>query len=51
MKNGKIKTLNFISVLTSGRYLNTRRSLRRINDYRSNKNIFYNLAKDLKWRD
>lgn len=51
MKKGKIKTLNFISVKTSGRSLNTRRSLKRIRDYRSKKSIFYNLAKDLKWKE
>lgn len=51
MKRGKIKTLNFISVLTSGRSLNARRSLRRIGDYHSNKDIFYDLAKDLKWME
>ncbi|TET60189.1 MAG: glycosyltransferase [Promethearchaeota archaeon] len=46
MKKGKIRTLNFISVLTSGRFLNRRRSLGRITQYHSKKNIFYNLAKD-----
>ncbi len=51
MKKVKIKTLNFISVFTSGRTLNARRSLRRIREYRTNKDIFYTLAKDLKWRD
>ncbi len=50
MKKGKIKTLNFISVLTSGRFLNTRRSLGRITQYRSKKEIFYNLAKDINWK-
>lgn len=45
MKQGKIKTLNFVSVVTSGRTLNARRSLKRIGDYRSNKDIYYNLAK------
>ncbi|MFX0020982.1 MAG: glycosyltransferase family 2 protein [Candidatus Hermodarchaeota archaeon] len=51
MKKGKIKTLNFVSVLTSGRFLNTRRSLGRITQYRSKKDIFYNLAKDINWKD
>ena len=51
MKRGKIKTLNFISVLTSGRSLNARRSLRRIGYYHSNKDIFYDLAKDSKWME
>ncbi|MFX0029380.1 MAG: glycosyltransferase family 2 protein [Candidatus Hermodarchaeota archaeon] len=45
IKRGKIKTLNFVSVFTSGRTLNARRSIRRIGDYRSNKDIYYNLAK------
>ncbi|MFX0007306.1 MAG: glycosyltransferase family 2 protein [Promethearchaeota archaeon] len=49
MKRGKIMTLNFVSVLTSGRFLNTRRSLGRITQYRSKKDIFYNLAKDINW--
>ena len=48
MKKGKIKTLNLISVLTSGRFLNVRRSLKRIVDYHSKKKIFYELAKDIK---
>ncbi len=47
MKKGKIRTLNFISVLTSGRFLNSRRSLGRITQYHSKKDIFYNLAKDI----
>ncbi|MFW9818171.1 MAG: glycosyltransferase [Candidatus Thorarchaeota archaeon] len=51
MKRGKIRTLNFVSVLTSGRFLNTRRSLGRITQYHSKKDIFYNLAKDIKWKD
>jgi len=50
MKKGKIKTLNFISVLTSGRYLSTRRSLGRVVQYHSKKDIFYNLAKDINWK-
>jgi glycosyltransferase involved in cell wall biosynthesis len=48
---GKIKTLNFVSVLTSGRSLNIRRSLGRITQYRSKKDIFYNLAKDIHWKE
>jgi len=51
MKKGKIRTLNFISVLTSGRFLNTRRSLGRITQYRSKKDVFYNLAKDINWKE
>ncbi|MFX1390383.1 MAG: glycosyltransferase family 2 protein [Promethearchaeota archaeon] len=49
IKMGRIRTLNFISVLTSGRTLSTRRSLRRIKDYRSNKEIYYNLARNNNW--
>ncbi|MFX1309449.1 MAG: glycosyltransferase [Promethearchaeota archaeon] len=51
MKTGNIKTLNFVSVLTSGRSLSTRRSLRRITQYRSKRDIFYNLAKDINWKE
>ena len=51
MKTGKIKTLNFVSVLTSGRSLNASRSLGRITQYRLKKNIFQNLAKDLNWKE
>lgn len=50
MKKGKIKTLNFVSVLTSGRFLNIRRSLGRLTQYRSKKDIFYDLAKDFEWK-
>jgi len=50
MKKGKIKTLNFVSVLTSGRFLSTRRSLERIAQYHKKKDIFYNLAKDIDWK-
>lgn len=49
IKRGKIKTLNFVSVFTSGRTLNARRSLSRIGDYRSKKDIYYDLAKHNKW--
>ena len=45
MKKGKIKTLNFISVLTSGRHLNMRRSLKRISQYHSEKDLYNELAK------
>ncbi|MFW9898130.1 MAG: glycosyltransferase [Candidatus Thorarchaeota archaeon] len=45
VKKGKIKILNFISVLTSGRHLTVRRSLKRISQYHSNKDIYYKLAK------
>jgi glycosyltransferase involved in cell wall biosynthesis len=45
IKRGKIKTLNFVNVVTSGRTLNAQRSLKRIGDYHSKKDIYYNLAK------
>ena len=45
LKRGKIKTLNFVYVFTSGRTLNARRSLRRIKAYHSKKDIYYNSAK------
>ena len=48
IKKGKIKTLNFISVLTSGRHLTVRRSLKRISQYSSKKDIYYELAKKIK---
>ncbi len=48
LKKGKIKTLNFISVLTSGRHLTARRSLKRINQYVTKKEIYYELAKNIK---
>ena len=44
---GKIRTLNFVSVLTSGRHLNFRRSLNRVNQYFSQKEIYYELAKKI----
>jgi len=47
MKKGKIKTLNFVSVLTSGRHLTIRRSYKRINQYFSKKEIYYALAKKI----
>ena len=47
MKRGKIKTLNFIYVLTSGRHLNARRSLKRVSLYHTKKEIYYELAKEL----
>ena len=50
MKNGKIRTLNFVSVITSGRFLNARRSFGRITQYHSKKDIYYNLAKDTNWK-
>lgn len=50
LKKGKIKTLNFVSVLTSGRTLSTRRSLGRIAQYHSKKDLFYKLAKDIRWK-
>ncbi len=51
MKKGRIRTLNFVSVLTSGRFLNVRRSLERITQYRQKKKIFYDLAKDIEWKN
>ncbi|MFX0039655.1 MAG: glycosyltransferase [Promethearchaeota archaeon] len=51
MKKGRIRTLNFVSVLTSGRFLNVRRSLGRITQYRQKKEIFYDLAKDIEWKN
>ncbi len=47
MKKGKIKTLSFISVLTSGRNLTIKRSLKRISQYFSKKDIYYALAKKI----
>lgn len=47
IKKGKIKTLNFISVLTSGRHLTIERSLKRISQYSSKKDIYYELAKKI----
>ncbi len=48
LKKGKIKTLNFLSVLTAGRHLSTSRSLKRIGQYHSKKEIYYELAKEIK---
>ncbi len=45
MHRGKIKTLNFISVLTSGRHLSFQRSMTRINQYFSMKSTYSELAK------
>ena len=47
MKRGKIKTLTFISVLTSGRNLTMKRSLRRLRQYSSMKDTYYELAKKI----
>ena len=47
MKRGKVRTLNFVSVITSGRYLTIRRSYNRINQYFSKKDIYYALAKKI----
>ncbi|MFX0104607.1 MAG: glycosyltransferase family 2 protein [Candidatus Hodarchaeota archaeon] len=49
MKKGKIKTLSLISVLTSGRHLNIRRSLKRVSQYFSKKDIYYDLAKKIEY--
>ncbi len=45
MKKGKVRTLNFVSVLTSGRHLTIKRSYKRISQYFSKKDIYYALAK------
>ncbi|MBD3197309.1 MAG: glycosyltransferase [Candidatus Lokiarchaeota archaeon] len=44
MNKGKIKTLNFLSVLTSGRHLTVERSIKRISQYTNQKEIYSNLA-------
>jgi len=46
LKRGKVKTLNFISVFTSGRFLSARRSARRIVHYHTEKEVYYDLAQD-----
>ncbi|MFX1315902.1 MAG: glycosyltransferase family 2 protein [Promethearchaeota archaeon] len=51
LNRGKIRTLNFVSVFTSGRSLNAHRSLRRIAQYHSKKDIYYELAKDINWME
>ncbi|MHA1884792.1 MAG: glycosyltransferase family 2 protein [Promethearchaeota archaeon] len=51
LKKGKVKTLNFISVFTSGRFLSARRSARRIVHYHTEKDVYYDLAKDSKWKE
>jgi glycosyltransferase involved in cell wall biosynthesis len=48
LKRGKVKSLNFISVLTSGRNLTVKRSLKRVNLYFSKKDVYYDLAKKIK---
>ncbi|MFW9773656.1 MAG: glycosyltransferase family 2 protein [Candidatus Thorarchaeota archaeon] len=50
-KKGTIKTLNFISVLTSARFLSTRRSIDRIIKYHSEKEIYDKLATDTNWKN
>ncbi|MHA1885038.1 MAG: hypothetical protein ACW96S_08305, partial [Promethearchaeota archaeon] len=47
LKRGRIKTLNFMSVLTSGRHLSARRSIKRIAQYHTQKDIYYKLAKSV----
>jgi len=47
LKTGKVKSLNFVSVLTSGRNLTVKRSLKRINLYFSKKDVYYELAKKI----
>ena len=51
MKKGKIKTFNFISVFTSGRRLSIHRGLERIKQYRLKKDVYYDLAKDINWKN
>ncbi|MFX1448750.1 MAG: glycosyltransferase [Promethearchaeota archaeon] len=51
MKKGKVRTLNFVSVLTSGRNLTLRRSYKRVSQYISKKDIYYELAKKNKLND
>jgi len=46
-KKGKIKTLNSISVLTSRRNLDIKRSLKRIHQYFSMKEVYSELAKNM----
>ncbi|MFW9771114.1 MAG: glycosyltransferase family 2 protein [Candidatus Heimdallarchaeota archaeon] len=48
LKKGKIKTLTFISVLTSGRHLTVKRSLKRVRQYYSKKDMYLDLAKKIK---
>ncbi len=47
INHGKIKTLNFLSVLTSGRHLTAKRSVQRIQQYHSQKDVYLNLAKKI----
>ncbi|MBY9018510.1 MAG: hypothetical protein KGD66_06740, partial [Candidatus Lokiarchaeota archaeon] len=51
MKKGKIRTLNFISVFTSGRRLSIHRGLERVSLYRLKKDVYYDLAKDNNWKN
>ncbi len=46
-KRGKIRTLNLISVLTSGRNLKIKRSFKRINQYFTMKDEYSKLAKNI----
>lgn len=46
LNKGKVRTLNFISVLTSARNLTIKRSYKRINQYFLKKDIYYDLAKN-----
>ncbi|MFX0149029.1 MAG: glycosyltransferase family 2 protein [Candidatus Hodarchaeota archaeon] len=45
LRKGKIKTLTFISVFTSGRYLTVKRSFKRIYQYFTQKELYHDLAK------
>jgi cellulose synthase/poly-beta-1,6-N-acetylglucosamine synthase-like glycosyltransferase len=45
IKKGKVRTLNFVSVLTSARNLTIKRSYKRFNQYLLKKDIYYELAK------
>ena len=51
MKHGKIKTLNSVSVLTSGRTLSIHRGLGRVGQYYTKKDLYYDLAKDIEWKN
>jgi len=44
LKRGKIKTLTFLSVLTSGRHLTFNRSMQRLTQYFKKKDLYYELA-------
>jgi glycosyltransferase involved in cell wall biosynthesis len=47
LNEGKIKTLNYLSVLTSSRHLTVERSIKRVKQYFSEKETYRELAKDI----